>query len=341
MHGSDVEPEWPIPAVFLLHGKGGSPEGTIKKLHIILEQRWPGLSFHRPLLPHHDPGVLCEISIEHLLDMDIPRHALLVGISLGGLVAAKLQEVGRDDLQVMAISSPTWADGLSLERSAQHRLAFYSSRDDVIASRTTNWPKIADFARDFEWLTHDSDRHLRQIARLCDWYLEGMLSDWIDRILNSSSTQQERDEIVWKSMAEAPQTTRNWRETPWSGERPQTFGEMGDVIKAGKDWEYAWSNWGHEFISRKDPRCLEEEPPLWFSKERRAMLAGVAEFFSHLYRLPMPSWIEKPEYFLLEPEYFTILMPDSEVGLYRMRARTPKEMLRRNVIFEARNMTLL
>src|SRR5690242_19731351 len=64
-------------------------------------------------------------------------------------------------------------------------------------------------------------------------------------------------------------------------------------------------------------------------------------FFSHLYGLPTPAWIEKPEYFLPEAEYFTILTPESEAGLYRMRARTPKELLRRNVVFEGRNMTLL
>lgn len=327
--------------MYLLHGKGGSPEGSVKKLHMLFEQRWPGLNFYRPLLPHHDPSVPSEVSVEHLLGMEIPRNALLVGISLGGLVAAKLQEMGRDDLQVMAISSPTRADGILLERCAERRLAFHSSRDEVIASRTMDWPKVAAFSRDFEWLTHDSNRHLRQIARLCDWYLQGRLSDWIDRILNSSSTQQERDEIVWRAMAEAPRTTREWRETDWSGGRPQTFAEMGDVMQAGKDWEYAWSDWEHEFIGRKDPRCLADEPPLWFAKERRAMLAGVAEFFAHLYRLPEPNWIEKPEYFLSEPEYFTIQVPDSEAGLYRMRARTPKELLRRNVVFETRNMTLL
>jgi hypothetical protein len=47
----EIEPVFPIPAVYLLHGKGGSPEGTVKKLQAVLEQHWPGLGFVRPRLP--------------------------------------------------------------------------------------------------------------------------------------------------------------------------------------------------------------------------------------------------------------------------------------------------
>jgi pimeloyl-ACP methyl ester carboxylesterase len=65
--------------------------------------------------------------------MQIPHGALLVGISLGGLVAAKLQELGRNDLKVVAISSPTWADNVVLEAQQEQRLAFYSSQGSVIA----------------------------------------------------------------------------------------------------------------------------------------------------------------------------------------------------------------
>ena len=39
----DKEAVWPIRAVYLLHGKGGSPDGTVKKIQTVLEQRWPGL----------------------------------------------------------------------------------------------------------------------------------------------------------------------------------------------------------------------------------------------------------------------------------------------------------
>jgi predicted esterase YcpF (UPF0227 family) len=110
----DPQPVWPIPAVYLLHGKRGSPAGTVKKLQSALEQHWPGLEFARPKLPHADPTVPAKASVSFLHRANLPRHALVLGISLGGLVAARLQETGRDDLQVLAISSPTWADGVAL-----------------------------------------------------------------------------------------------------------------------------------------------------------------------------------------------------------------------------------
>jgi pimeloyl-ACP methyl ester carboxylesterase len=151
--------------VYLLHGKGGSPEGSVRKIQSELEPFWPTLNFVRPLLPHHDPEVLAEVSVEALLQMDIPSKALLIGVSLGGLVAAKLQESHRPELQVIAISSPTWADGVRLEKQQSGRLALYSSRDEVIAGRTEDWPKLAQ-AYDLKWLNHDTDVHAAALVRL-------------------------------------------------------------------------------------------------------------------------------------------------------------------------------
>jgi len=350
---SGVEPVLPIPAVYLLHEKGGSPDGTVKTLQSVLELHWPGLEFIRPALPHHDPALPAEASVENMLRMPIPLNALLVGISLGGLVAAKLQEVGREDLQVIAISSPTWADGVALERVASNRLAFYSSKDAIVETRVAQWPELASFARDLEWLNHDTDQHLKYIARLFDWYIGGMLADWIDNIRGKSLTKQERDEIVWRSMASLAPTTQPWDKGEWNGGRPQTFVEIGKAMESGRDWDLAFGDWHHEFIFRKDSRCLAEEPPHWFNTERRAMLAGTAEFFARLYRLPKPAWVDKPEYFLPELEYMAYLVsesegeepmiwfPETDADLYRMMARSPKEMLRRNVVFEARNLTVL
>ena len=178
-------PVLPIPVVYLLHGKGGSPRGTVMKIESILSQHWTGLEFHRPTMPHSDPSVLAEESVEFLHSQEIPQNALLLGISLGGLVAAKLQEVGRPDLQVIAISSPTWADAVQLETKQDRRLAFYSSKDTVIAGRVDDWPTLAGFSRDLVWLSHDTDKHLKYISSLFDWYLEGMLPDLIDSIRGS------------------------------------------------------------------------------------------------------------------------------------------------------------
>lgn len=164
-----------IEKVYLLHGKGGSPNGTVKKFAAILEPLWPQLSFERPLLPHNDPEAPAERSVEFLEQMQIPEGALLVGISLGGMVAARLQESGRDDLHVIAISSPTWADGVVLRERPERRVALYSSQDEVIAPRVADWPKLAALSRDFPWLSHSTDQHFPALTRLFGWYVEGVL----------------------------------------------------------------------------------------------------------------------------------------------------------------------
>jgi hypothetical protein len=82
------------------------------------------------------------------------------------------------------------------------------------------------------------------------------------------------------------------------------------------------------------------------------MLAGTAEFFAKLYGLPKPVWVEKPEYFLPELDYYGcvisfgdgqygLLMPETGAEDYRLRARTPKEFLRHNIILPARDLTVL
>jgi hypothetical protein len=87
-------------------------------------------------------------------------------------VAAKLQEESRPDLHVACVSSPTWADGVRLERKPPDRIALYSSRDDVIADRVSDWPKLAD-GYEFAWLTHDTDAHKERICRLLNLWLVG------------------------------------------------------------------------------------------------------------------------------------------------------------------------
>jgi hypothetical protein len=264
-----------------------------------------------------------------------------------------LQELGRQDLQVLAISSPTWTDEVTLESWAERRLAFYSSQDPIIQSRIANWPALASFSQDLDWLDQETDQHLKYIARLFDWYLEGKLPEWIHNIRKSAATKQERDEIAWNWMAQFQGTSEDWGNSGWRGGRPRDFAEAGEAIHAGRSWDLVFGDWLHEFVYRKDAQCLPAEPPSWFSKERRAMMAGVAEFFAGLYELPKPVWVDKPEYFLPVMEYQTYLAtglndrhfmawpPLSKAALHLMKVRSPKEMLRRNVVFEARSLTVL
>jgi len=158
--------------IYLLHGKGGRPTGSVLQLEEQLRPSLPGFEFHRPSLAHGDPEVLAEDSLARLPELQIPQSAFVVGVSLGGLVAAKLQESSRPDLRVICISSPTWADGVRVERKMPNRVAFYSSHDDVIQGRTADWPKLAE-AYDLSWLTHDTDLHKDRLAKLIVAWIDG------------------------------------------------------------------------------------------------------------------------------------------------------------------------
>ena len=161
--------------ILLLHGKGGSPEGSVKDLEALLRKHYPqkpARAFQRPKLLHGDGEIRAEQSLAELQQRSIAKGTVVIGVSLGGLLAAKLQEQGREDLRVICLNSPIWADGVQLQRRMAERIAFYSSEDFVIAGRTQDWPRLAT-AYDLPWLTHDTSAHARELAPLIIAYLEG------------------------------------------------------------------------------------------------------------------------------------------------------------------------
>ena len=159
-----------FPAVYLLHGRGGSPDGSVKQLEIELVKCGARQNYMRPLMPHTDPSVAPSISVTHLRELGIPHGALIIGISLGGLVAAKLQEEERPDLHVICINSPTRAGDVVLKHQTIHRVSLYCSGDEVIAGRTEQWPQLAE-AYDLPWLTHDTDPHKVTLAKILSEYI--------------------------------------------------------------------------------------------------------------------------------------------------------------------------
>jgi hypothetical protein len=129
-------------------------------------------------MPHADPTVQPSGSVEYLRDLGIPDGALLVGISLGGLVAAKLQESERPDLHVFCINSPTWVVDTELHVRMKHRVSLYCSSDEVIAGRTEDWLLLAE-AYDIPWLKgHDIDPHKCALARLISCYIQTGCLNW-------------------------------------------------------------------------------------------------------------------------------------------------------------------
>jgi hypothetical protein len=129
-------------------------------------------------MPHANPNVPPSVSAQYLRSLNPPQGALIVGISLGGLVAAKLQESDRPDMHVFCINSPTWAGGTELHVGMKHRVSLYCSGDVVIAGRTERWPQLAE-AYDLPWLTgHDTDKHKRALAFILCGYLKTGRISW-------------------------------------------------------------------------------------------------------------------------------------------------------------------
>ena len=102
----------------------------------------------------------------------VPEGALVVGVGLGGLAAAMVQETKRSDLDVVCVSSPTSHGVIKLERRMQQRVALYSSQDPAIAGRVENWPDLAE-THDMLHLMHGAHLHPYMLRKLILAHREG------------------------------------------------------------------------------------------------------------------------------------------------------------------------
>src|ERR1700679_3074705 len=95
--------------IYVLHGRGGSPEGSAQTIANLLPYALPPVI--RPTLSHSDPAVSAE---ESYAQFSLLPNSFVIGISLGGLLAAKFQEDHPDfGLKVVTLVSPTHAEGLA------------------------------------------------------------------------------------------------------------------------------------------------------------------------------------------------------------------------------------
>jgi pimeloyl-ACP methyl ester carboxylesterase len=158
--------------IFFLHGKGGSSNGTIRLLR---DAMLPCLTDPPPItLLDFPSGSAQEYYAAVLAVADqFPTGSMLVGVSLGGLVAAKLLQDHRPDMTVVTLASPTHADGLSLtKRITPNLYALYSHNDPVVGDRT-NWADFTDDNADMDWMAdHRIDPHKSSVAFV--------LADFID-----------------------------------------------------------------------------------------------------------------------------------------------------------------
>lgn len=107
-------------------------------------------------------------------------------------------------------------------------------------------------------------------------------------------------------------------------------------------FEHSFSDFLHCFYYFKVAGFFAVPPPDGFGRERSALLAGVAEYLCRRYDLDLPSWIDDSQYCLSE-----LWDPVEDVcfalraSRYRRCKRAEPEFLRRNIVFEARNLITL
>jgi len=173
--------------VYFFHGRGGSPKGSVSKLAQILRSAYPDLMVFLPALPHSKFESSPKDSLQHVMDWYVPtfnEKTLVVGVSLGGLIAARAQELARTSFTTFSICSPTSAaytinnvtamEVVELEKKMENRVALYSSTaDDQIKGRCENWPDFTDLAIDVPWLVHDVDNAKYAVSYAISTFMQG------------------------------------------------------------------------------------------------------------------------------------------------------------------------
>lgn len=161
-----------IDHIFFLHGKGGSTIGTIR---ILRDAMLPCLNDPPEIRLLDFPSATADEYYAAVLAVaaKFPTGSMLVGVSLGGLVAAKLQQDRRPDLTVVALASPTFADGVSLTKRGTPKLyALYSHADSVVGERT-NWGDFTLDHADVNWMSdHGIDPQRYSVALVLSDFIE-------------------------------------------------------------------------------------------------------------------------------------------------------------------------
>jgi hypothetical protein len=113
-------------------------------------------------------------------------------------------------------------------------------------------------------------------------------------------TRRDRqDRIAWRVIHNQPKS--KWPPAGLAASlRPFNYQELFDLMELKDDFEFAWSEFKHEFYRHKDPSFFAVPPPEKFAQPDRAFLAGAAEFWCREFGLEAPAWIEETQYFLNE-----------------------------------------
>jgi hypothetical protein len=162
----------------------------------------------------------------------------------------------------------------------------------------------------------------------------------VNSLMRRSPDRDRLDSMAWEVIDKT-----GHHSTPPSGlaasGRPANYAELAE-LSARWDHELAWSEFLHEFFRYKQATFFAVAPPRSFSPQRRALLAGVGEYPCTRYSLPVPESVHDPQYTLPEPrDLWEDLCPDMEETRQGRIERSPEVLLKRNVVYEARNLITL
>lgn len=149
------------------------------------------------------------------------------------------------------------------------------------------------------------------------------------------------DQMAWsKIVARKPSSNLHCKGLARSG-RAANFEELAVDVVRRHGFQSPFADFLDEFYVFKSADFFDKEPPMCFSAKARALLAGTAEFLCHFMNLPVPSWTEKPEYFLPEEWDRTGDLLKNHENVEVRRSKATPEFKRRNILFNARGLIRL
>jgi len=159
--------------IFLFHDRGEDPE-NLEPFVELLKKFLPDSRFIVPYLPHYNIGIKLVDSLQFILTRQyFPSNSVIVGVGIGGLLAAKFQEDYRKDITVIAIASPTHAEDIQLREKIDQRWAIFSSHDKQLVS-SDNWEDFTTFVCQYTpLLFHDINVSKYNLAYIISQYLKG------------------------------------------------------------------------------------------------------------------------------------------------------------------------
>lgn len=150
--------------------------------------------------------------------------------------------------------------------------------------------------------------------------------------------REQIDKLAWQSIHQRPPLPLS----AGTGWRALDYCALDEKLRAGVDFEHAWSDFLHAFYDFRTPSFFAYPSPSSLSPQWQALLAGAAEWLSAEFGLPRPEWVDDPKYFLDTP-----WDPAEDLGLDMSEfvadtlARSPEAFRKRNIAFLDRNLISL